>query len=34
MAPAAGCALGLGFWGGIGIAALLAGGLLYLRLKP
>jgi hypothetical protein len=33
-APAAGCMLGLGFWGAIAIAALLAGAILYLRLRP
>lgn len=34
MKPAAGCMLGLGFWGAIAIAAALAVAALYLKLRP
>jgi hypothetical protein len=33
-APAAGCMLGLGFWGAIAIAAVLGVAVLYLKLRP
>lgn len=33
MEPSGGCMLGLGFWGAIALAGLMAAGALYLRLR-